>query len=203
MMENGHMGPLVRCFIGIRIPDSFWPKLQETQMQIRRKAATDVCRWNNQNELLLTLCAIGEQQWGMVQRAVTVLAPVCARHSILNLRLEGLMGMPNNNQPRFVAVGVAGDVDPLRRLREDLARSVGPMLPPTEKEFVPHVLLGRLKVESEQARTALGRAVRMSPVESLGEWQVSEIQLLRTDATTAGVQYQPIEKFALSAAAPV
>lgn len=197
------MGPLVRCFIGIRIPESFWPKLQETQMQIRRKAATDVCRWNGQNELLLTLCALGEQQWEMVKRASGVLGPICAKYPPINLKLEGLHGLPNNNQPRHVGLNVTGDLDSLRKLREELARAVGPMLPPTEKEFVPLVMLGRLKIESEQARTALGRAVRMTPAEVVGEWTATEIQLLRTDATTAGVQYQVIEKFGLSSAAPV
>ena len=172
-------------------------------MQIRRKAATDVCRWNGPNEMLLTLCALGEQQWQTVQRANGVIGPICAKYPPLSLRLEGLIGLPNNNQPRFVSAGVAGDVDVLKNLREELARAVAPMLAQTEKEFSPQVMLGRLKVESEQARTALGRAVRMSPGESLGEWQASEIQLLRTDATSAGVQYQVIEKFALSATAAV
>src|SRR3954466_8428126 len=102
-----HMGPLVRCFIGIRIPDSFWPKVQETQMQIRRKAANDVCRWNGQNEMLLNLCALGEQQWEMVKRGSGAIGPICAKYPALNLRLEGLIGIPNNNQPRFVAVGIA------------------------------------------------------------------------------------------------
>ena len=198
-----HMGPLVRCFIGIRIPDSFWPKLQETQMQIRRKAANDVCRWNGQAEMLLTLCALGEQQWQTVQRASGAVGPICAKYAALTLRLEGLQGLPNNNQPRFVYVGVAGDTDALRRLREEIARALGPLLPPTEKEFEPRIMLGRLKVESEQARTALGRALRMSPAESVGEWKAGDVQLLRTDATTAGVTYQTIEKFTLSAGAPV
>ncbi|MEA2551885.1 MAG: 2,3-cyclic 3-phosphodiesterase [Fimbriimonadaceae bacterium] len=197
------MGPLVRCFVGIRIPHSFWPKLQETQMQIRRKTVQDVCRWHSQPELLLTLCALGEQQWDMVKRATTVLGPVCAKYPSLNLQLEGLQGLPNNNQPRFVAVGVTGDVDALKRLREEIARAVGPMLPPTEKEFAPQVMLGRLKVESEQARTALGRSVRMSPPEVLGTWQAGSVEALRTEATSTGVMYHTIESFPLAAPATV
>src|SRR5438270_7062226 len=105
------MGPLVRCFVAIRIPDSFWPKIQETQVQIRRKAANDVCRWSTQNDILLTLCALGEQQWETVKRASGVIGPVCAKYPALNLGLEGLQGLPNNNQPRYVAVSVVGDID--------------------------------------------------------------------------------------------
>jgi 2'-5' RNA ligase len=197
------MGPLVRCFVAIRIPDPFWAKVQETQVAIRRKAANDVCRWNSQNDIMLTLCALGEQQWESVKRASGAIGPVCAKYPALNLGLEGLIGIPNANQPRYVAVGVVGDVDPLRRLREEIARAVGPMLPPSEKEFVPQVILGRLKTESEQARTALGRAVRMTPPESLGTWQVGEVQILRSDATSAGVAYQVVEKFPLGAPAAV
>src|SRR5690349_15595235 len=114
-----HMGPLVRCFIAIRLPESAPTKLQEAQMTIKRKAATDVCRWNSPNEMLLTLCGLGEQQWETVKRAVGAVGPVCAKYPPLNLRLEGLLGLPNNNQPRFAAVGVTGDLDTLKRLREE------------------------------------------------------------------------------------
>ena len=170
---------------------------------IKRKAATDVCRWNSPNEMLLTLCALGEQQWETVKRAVGAVGPICAKYPPLNLKLEGLMGLPNNNQPRFAAVGVAGDLEALKKLREEIARSVGSMKAATEKEFSPMVVLGRLKVESEQARTALGRAIRMSPAEVIAEWQAGEVQFLRTDATSGGIQYQTIEKFGLTAPAPV
>jgi len=197
------MGPLVRCFIGIRIPHTLWPKIQETQVQIRKKAATDVCRWSGQNDILLTLCALGEQPWDMVQRAVGAIRPVCDRYAPLNLNLEGLQGIPNNNQPRYVAVQAGGDLDALKRLREEIARAIGPLLPASEKEFVPNVVLGRLKAESEQGRTALGRAVRMTPPENLGTWTANEVQLLRTDATSTGVQYQVIEKFGLAAIAAI
>jgi len=171
-------------------------------MQIKRKAATDVCRWNGPNEMLLTLCALGEQPWEAVKRATGTVGRICAKYASLNLKLEGLLGLPNNNQPRFAAVNVTGDLDALKRLREEIARAVGSMMAPSEKEFMPMVVLGRLKVESEQARTALGRAVRMSQPEVLAEWQAAEIQLLRTDAGANGVTYQTVEKFALSAAAP-
>lgn len=203
MEDNGFdMGPLVRCYVGIRIPPTFWPKIQETQLNVKRKTVMDVSRWIGQNEILLSLCNLGEQQWDMVKRATSVLGPICAKAAPLNLRLEGLQGLPNNNQPRYVAANVQGDVQRLRILREEIARALAPMLPATEREFVPNVVLGRLKMESEQARTALGRAVRMIPAEVIGSWTADSVEVLRTDTAAMGVIYQTIERFPLSAGSP-
>lgn len=196
------MGPLVRCYVGIRIPDTFWPKIQEVQMMIRRKSATDVTRWAGQNEMQLMLCGLGEQPWDMVKRATSVLGAICAKYPPLNLRLEGLAGIPNNNQPRYVAVNAGGDIEKLCYLREEIARALAPMLPPNEKTFTPQVTLGRLKMESEQARSGLGRAVRMTPPEVLGEWTADAIEILRADANSAGVQYQSVERFPLGVGSP-
>lgn len=202
-MDNDYMGPLVRSYIAIRIPESIWPKIQETQNLIRRKSASDACRWSGQNETILILCALGEQQWEMVKRASTVLGPICAKYPPLNLNLEGIQGIPNNNQPRYATLNVTGDLDNLKRLREEIARAVAPLLAPTEKEFSPHIVLGRLKMESEPARTGLGRAIRMIPSEVIATWQAPIIELVRTEATSNGVQYLTVEQFGLTAAAPV
>lgn len=202
-MENDCMGPLVRSYVGIRIPDGAWPKLQETQMVLKRKSASDVCRWSSQADMMLPLCAIGDQPWERVKWAAAQVAPVCAKYPPLNLKLEGLQGIPNLNQPRYVAIGITGDLDTLKRLREEIARAIGPLLAPSEREFAPQLVIGRLKAESEQGRTALGRAVRMTASEILFAWQVPAIELLRADASTTGVQYQSIEKFNLAAPAAV
>lgn len=202
-MDNNYMGPLVRSYIAIRIPESAFPKIQELQNVIRRKSASDACRWSGPNDLILMLCALGEQQWDMVKRAAGALGPICAKYPPLTLNLEGLQGIPNNNQPRYATIGITGDLDALKRLREEIARACAPLIPPTEKEFSPSVVLGRLKMESEQARTGLGRAVRMTPNEIVATWQAPIVELVRSEATSGGVQYLTVEKFGLTAAAAV
>jgi 2'-5' RNA ligase len=168
-------------------------------MQIRRKSASDASRWNGQGDMMINLCTFGDQPWEMVKRATGVIGPICAKYAPLNLKLEGVVGLPSQNQPRIAALAVGGDVDGLKRLREEVARALAMLVPASEKEFQPLVILGRLKMESEQARTALGRAVRMTPAEVVCEWSVPEIQLLRSDVSPNGVQYQKLEGFPLSA----
>lgn len=202
-MDNDYMGPLVRSYVAIRIPDAVMPKIQELQNVIRRKSASDACRWPGPNDMILILCALGEQQWDMVKRASGVLGPICAKYPPLTLNLEGVQGLPNNNQPRYATINVTGDLDGLKRLREEIAGAMAPLIPPSEKEFSPSVVLGRLKMESEQARTGLGRAVRMTPSEIVATWQAPVVELVRAEASTGGVQYMTVEKFGLTAAAAV
>ena len=148
---------------------------------------------------MLPLATLGEQPWESVKRATTALRPICLARPPLKLRLEGLAGLPNNNQPRYVVVNVGGDDEALRALQADIARAVAPLLSPSEKVFAPQVTLGRLKVESEQHRTALGRAVRMTASEVLGEWTASSVELLRSEADQSGVHLAAVENFPLGA----
>ena len=196
------MGPLVRCFVGFRIPQEFWPKIAETQMTIRKKSMSDAARWNSASELMLPLATLGEQPWEMVKRATSVLRPLCLSKAPLQLKLEGVVGLPNNTQPRWVAIKVAGDEAGLRQLQAEIAKALGPLLTPSEKGFEPQVPLGRLKIESEQVRTAFGRAVRMTQAEVLGEWTASAVELLRSEADQNGVHLAAVESFPLGAGVP-
>jgi 2'-5' RNA ligase len=64
-----------------------------------------------------------------------------------------------------------------------------PLLPNYQaKGFQGHVDLGRIKIESEQNRTALGRAIKMSPTGCIWRQQVTQFELFRSTTTSMGPQ---------------
>jgi 2'-5' RNA ligase len=188
---------LVRSYVGIIIPGAIWPKLNEAQMNVRKKSMSGDIKWDAQNETFLTLCTLSEQPMEMLQRANSLLPQVVARHPGMDLKLEGLVGIPNQTQPRHIYVNVTGETEALCDLQADLARTLAPMMTPTEKAFQPLIHLGRLKVESEQARTALGRGVRMVPNEVYGEFRASVVDLLISQAGPSGVALSGIGRYRL------
>lgn len=199
LVNNGRVMELVRCYVGFRLPAELGPKLAETQMTIRKKAMSDAMRWNGPGELVFNLCALGEQPWEMVQRATSVLGPICEKYAAPRLVLESLAGIPNATQPRYVNINIGGDTEIVTALQAELAKSLFMLMTANEKGFVPQVTLGRLKIESEQARTMLGRALRLIPSEALGEWRPTAVEVMRTVADSTGVHYETVQKFQLAA----
>jgi len=116
----------------------------------------------------------------------------------LKLSLEGLTGAPSNLQPRFIGTGITGDVAQLTTIHNQLEAKLLPVLRDYQaKPFQPRVDLGRIKIESEQNRTALGRAIKMAQLGTVATFDVPAIELLRNVTTTSGPSLELIKSYSL------
>ncbi|HEY3781688.1 MAG TPA: RNA 2',3'-cyclic phosphodiesterase [Fimbriimonadaceae bacterium] len=182
------MEELNRCFVGIRLPQEAQAKLAEVQLAIRHKAGSDVVRWSNTAELQIIVLPLGELLVERVHQVMSLLPNIAAQFRPFEITLEGLGGSPSALQPRFPWVGVGGDAQVLMNLHLALERSLMPLLPNYQaKGFQGHIDLGRIKIESEQNRTALGRAIKMSPTGCIYRMAVTQFDLFRSATSSGGV----------------
>ena len=192
------MEELNRTFIGIRLSPEIQAKLGEVQQALRHKAGSDVARWNQPNMIQLTIMPLGELLIGTFDQVRRSLPGITAQARPFELTVEGVGGSPSNLQPRFIWIGMGGESQNLILLHNSLETVLRPMLRDYQpRPFVPHIDLGRIKIESEQNRTALGRAIRMTPVGCVATLQVSQIELFRSTATSMGPQLISEGTFAL------
>lgn len=193
------MDALNRCSLVVRVPADLQATLGETQLQIRKRAGADLVRWTPTTELVFTLVSLGEISIGQVAQVTATVGPVVAQYPRGQVALEGLGGSPNNLQPRVLWIGVAGDVSGLERFAQDLERAIMPIVPHHEaRSLQAHIPIGRLKQESEANRSALGRAVRMAQIGSIGALPIQEVELIRMATTSAGPTIVTIQSFPLS-----
>lgn len=144
-------------------------------------------RWIPPNELQLTIMALGELTAATLQQIQGLAGQIVPAYPRMTLCIEGLGGTPNNIQPRFLWCGVTGGIDALSRLQQALEGRFAPLLRDYQvKPFQPHLDLGRIRIESEQNRTALGRAIKMAQVGVVGDVPVNAIELLRSETTNLG-----------------
>lgn len=166
-------------------------------MQIRRKAGSDLVRWTPAGELVFTLVSLGEISPSQIAQVCTVLPGIAMRSPMIDLTLEGLGGSPTNLQPRFLWIGVGGDVPALERLHGEVERAIAPFAGGHEaRPLQAHVPIGRLKQESESNRSALGRAVRVAGIGSIGAFRAPAIELVRASATSVGPTLVTVQSFA-------
>lgn len=191
---------LNRCALAIRLPIEVQTALGEAQLQLRRKAGGDLVRWTPTTELVLTIVTLGELGPGQIVQVDQTVRPMIAQCPQLALEVFGTGGSPTNLQPRHVWAGVQGDVDNLKKLNAWLEQALTPILPDHEtREYQPTIPLGRLKQESEQNRSALGRALRVGGIEFIGTLGVSEVEMIRYAATGAGLTLVTINTYPLKA----
>ena len=194
------MDILTRAFLALRVPIDLHPAVANAQLELRRRAGAEYARWTSATDWNLILCALGEVSPPQLAAAAEAARAVAARHAPLGLVLEGIGGSPNATQPRFAWVGIGGAVDALNLLHADLEAELAPLaLPRESRPLQAHVPLGRLKVESEQGRSALGRAVRMASVDTIGAWSAGALELLKTEIGPTGPMYATLQTFEFQA----
>ena len=58
-----------------------------------------------------------------------------------------------------------------------------------DREFHPHLTLGRMKQPDPRAARAIAQAMEQARNVALGEWQVEHVDLMRSDLSDAGPRY--------------
>lgn len=192
------MNELTRTFIAIKPPPDIQQALGETQMLIRRKAGSETARWTPPHELIYTLCPLGELPASSLARIPPMIAPVFASFGPLYLTVEGIGGSPSPTQPRIVWAGIGGDIEAQARLYQALEQAIAPLgLNREVHKFMGHIVLGRLRTESESARSDLGRSIRMTPIGTLGMWTALEVDLMKADIGPLGPTMVTMQSFPL------
>lgn len=190
---------LNRCTIGIRIPTEVQAAVVEAQNTIRRRAGGDLVRWTPGTELMLSLASLGEISVQQVAQVQLGIRPVFSKYNQFDLILEGVGGHPSTLQPRMVWIGLNGDVPILEQMGTELDRILSTILGNQEgKSSRNHLPIGRLKQESEQTRSSLGRALKVAGIGHIMNLHVSQIELVRNSVTTAGPTWVTVEAYPLS-----
>lgn len=193
------MNELARCFLAVSLPGSLIEVVQAVQVDIKRRSGGGDVRWVGPEQFHITLCFLGEVSAAQIAAMQEPILSACTSAHAMVLSLGKLSGFPNAVQPRIVTLEIEGASESLVTLQKSLATAVLPFAPGMDqKPFVPHLTLGRLKAESEMARTGIGRALRMVTVPPCPAFEVGHVQLIHTELGPSGPIYSVIRTFGLS-----
>lgn len=193
------MDSINRTFVGVRVPPDLFPVIDHALLQLKRKPGILDMRWSQPSEYLLNLVTLGELSIATMSRLAQAISPVVNGFSPLDLTLDKFGGIPNMIQPRFAVLQLGGpSAQNCIHLAQQLDFATKPLTPPREgRPFQPHIVLGRIRTESEQLRVSLGRALKFPEHEPFASWRIEQIELLISSADSSGVGYKVIESFPL------
>src|SRR5688572_16626011 len=136
MASTAHL----RLFFAVELPAS----VQHALGRLRPSAESDVYRWVDPTMLHLTLAFLGSQPHAAlpVLNEIAAATAHSARHTSLTIGSLGSFGP--RREPRVLWAGLAGDLEPLHLVRDELVsrlRSQGFEI--EERAFSPHITLAR------------------------------------------------------------
>jgi 2'-5' RNA ligase len=188
----------VRAFVAIPVPPPLIDTLQKIQATLQTRLRSNTVRWSRPEQLHLTLRFLGNIRAAGVGGLIGVIRRVCESATPFRLSLAGRGCFPTARNPRVIWIGVEGDLEELRQLqRRTEAATADFGDPPEEKEFHPHLTIGRVKADPPQARQ-VGEAIEKIAVGKLGEWSVQEIDLMQSELRPGGARYSRLAAFVLA-----
>ena len=192
----------VRAFVAVTIPPRLIEALKRVQDQLRATVRGELVRWTKPEQLHLTLKFLGNVPANRLEELKAALSRACEGHPPFQLALEHLGCFPNVRNPRVIWVGIGGDRQALPRLHRSIDEAThGFGDHSEERAFQPHLTIGRVKAEPRRAMQ-VGAAIEQTPLGSLGEWKVDEVELMQSELLPEGAHYSKLAALALPSSVP-
>lgn len=181
---------LIRSFIAINLSPQVEQALERVIRQLRATLPKSPVRWVPAKNIHLTLKFLGDLSPSNLEALKEVIKNEAGRHLPFQVSVAEIGGFPSIYRPRVIWMGVQAppDLSALQRGIETETAKLG--YPPEERPFSPHLTLGRIGKNARPEETRrIGEALSDAQVGSLGQTEVSEVQLYRSDLQPGGAVY--------------
>lgn len=196
---NGAGDRALRLFIAISLPEAVKEEIEKTQREMRRELPGDFMRWTKREQFHLTLKFLGNVAETRVGELSEALRGACSAFRTMRLRAERMGFFPNARFPRVAWVGVRDEQNELPRLQGTIETAAKDFTGEKGGEkFSGHVTLARIQgIPRPQAEILSRLAARMAE-KSFGDWMGDEVELIRSELSSAGARYTTLASFPLA-----
>ncbi len=178
---------MIRAFIAVNLAAPVIEEIAKVQAALQ-KAQGDI-RWTRGEGLHLTLKFLGDITRNQVEPILAALREALREQSALHVLAQGLGAFPNLRRPRVLWAGLSGERLP--ELSRAIETALMPLdFPPEEREFTPHLTLGR--VRSLRGWERVLALVKEYEHARFGESTVDQVTLYQSELRPNGAVYSPL-----------
>ncbi len=189
----------MRAFVAIEISDEVRAALVRAQQELGRCGAK--VKWVEPENVHLTLKFLGDVDALMIEQVKAAMAESAGGSASLtaggpfHFSVEGLGSFPPRRTPRVVWAGVSAGADAAVRLQAGLEAALRPLGFEKERDFVPHLTIGRVK--APQGAERLVPAIKRHAHTRFGSCSAAEMVLFESKLTPSGAVYAALARQAL------
>ncbi|MCX7609430.1 MAG: RNA 2',3'-cyclic phosphodiesterase [Anaerolineales bacterium] len=181
---------MVRSFIAIEVPPDVQQAIASQTATLRQTIGTERVRWVAPHHIHLTLQFLGDVSPTNLEKIAEALQAEVATHHPFSLTVRGLGAFPNSRRARVLWLGGDAPVNLLSLVRgiQAVNRRLG--YPPEEREFSPHLTIGRVRPQvSTMDLSIIRSALENHPLEGYGQFLVEEVAIFKSDLKPTGPIY--------------
>ena len=167
------------------------------QSQLRRELSNVPIRWVAPETMHLTLQFLGEVPQSQIPSIQEAISASAAGFSSIPVHIASVGGFPSFKKPQVLWLGISADKK-LKKLASQLQSALQPLGFKPEKEYIPHLTLGRMirTANGEQQKMVSAVLARWQSVE-IGQDRMREVILYQSDLTQKGPIYTSLFRFPL------
>ncbi|MEW5872121.1 MAG: RNA 2',3'-cyclic phosphodiesterase [Chloroflexota bacterium] len=191
---------VIRSFIAISLSPEIYQHLDEASEKLRSRLPETPVRWVPVKNIHLTIKFLGNVSVSNLEMLKKVLEVEVGRHAPFEISVGEVGAFPSNRRPRVLWIGVEAPPE-LYALQRGIEAEMARLgYAREEREFSPHLTLGRVaRNAGANDLRQISQVLDSCKVGFLGATRVQEVRLYRSDLQPGGAVYTQI--FAASLAA--
>ena len=183
---------MIRTFIAVNLAAPVIEEIAKVRSALQE--AKGEIRWTRVEGLHLTLKFLGDIERNQVEPILAALRETTRARLPLHILAQGLGAFPHLRRPRVLWVGLSGEG--LQEMSEAIETALVPLdFPPEEREFTPHLTLGR--VRSLRGWEHVLARVKEYEHTRFGESLVDQVTLYQSELRPDGAVYTALGSAAL------
>lgn len=183
------MNESIRAFIAIALPEEIRQRIAVLQGKWQNGLRGNWIRWTPVEQIHLTLRFLSSVPAVAMTELESALQRACEGVLAFELVAGGSGCFPDARKPRVLWVGLSGALPALANLQAKIACATSAWGEMDEREFHPHLTIGRVKQVPVPALREISQRAETLTCGELGRWRAGEVVLMGSELSSAGARH--------------